>query len=294
MHGDLSFEEAWAQGRQPEVPGRKCMVQLADGDGTPLYLCHWSPGNIGFVREVTGLFSSGHPVYGFEAVGVQGRERPLLSIDEMAIRYLREIREVQPYGPYLLGGVCAGSQVAYQMAGLLREASEEVGPLILISGLRGALSEFPLLGLADMYEVRLAELRRRFGLSALMDDLPRVMDGLRALRWIDDRASQEDFFWQQVVCAACVYAHQRCVLRTFPGRVEVFLHRLAAADRGASWDDIAPDSTVRVFDADTSIEIMSDPAFAEVVRQSFEELRDDGRKVDHNLRRASLFLVERS
>ena len=72
-----------------------------------------------------------------------------------------------------------------------------------------------------MYEVRLAELRRQFGLGALVDDLPRVMGGLRALRWIDDRASEADFFWQQVVYTACAYAHQRCELRPYPGRVEV-------------------------------------------------------------------------
>ena len=147
MSSDLSFEVAWALGRQSGARGPRCMVQLAEGAGTPLYLCHWSPGQHRVRKGVRWLVRLRSPrVYGFEAAGVREREQPLLSVDEMAVRYLREIREVQPHGPYLLGGICAGSQVAYQLASLLREGGEEVGPLILVSAVRGALSDVPLLG----------------------------------------------------------------------------------------------------------------------------------------------------
>jgi thioesterase domain-containing protein len=42
----------------------------------------------------------------------------------MASRYLAEIRAVQPAGPYLLGGICLGAMVAYEMARLLAAAGE--------------------------------------------------------------------------------------------------------------------------------------------------------------------------
>jgi thioesterase domain-containing protein len=50
----------------------------------------------------------------------------------MADRYLREIRAVQPHGPYRLVGWSMGGVVAYEMARQLRAAGEEVGRLVLI------------------------------------------------------------------------------------------------------------------------------------------------------------------
>jgi thioesterase domain-containing protein len=50
----------------------------------------------------------------------------------MAADYLKEIREVQPAGPYLLGGYCFGGKVAYEMAQQLHKVGEEVAPLAMI------------------------------------------------------------------------------------------------------------------------------------------------------------------
>src|SRR5258708_35056715 len=50
----------------------------------------------------------------------------------MATHYLKEIRELQPQGPYYLGGFCMGGQVAYEMAQNLRNQGEKVALLIMI------------------------------------------------------------------------------------------------------------------------------------------------------------------
>jgi hypothetical protein len=50
----------------------------------------------------------------------------------MADDYVREMRRVQPEGPYLLGGVCAGSVVAAEMGARLQLAGARVSPLVLI------------------------------------------------------------------------------------------------------------------------------------------------------------------
>ncbi len=50
----------------------------------------------------------------------------------MAERYVREMREVQPSGPYSLGGYSFGSTVAFEMARQLRAAGEEVGSLVIL------------------------------------------------------------------------------------------------------------------------------------------------------------------
>ncbi|MCX4784186.1 thioesterase domain-containing protein [Streptomyces sp. NBC_01264] len=98
------------------------MVELASGAGTPLFLIPWGSGNVKFVREFVDAFNHGHPVYGFETTGLWSKEEPLLAVSDIAERYLRQIRRVQPSGPYLIGGLCGGSQIAYEIATRLRAA----------------------------------------------------------------------------------------------------------------------------------------------------------------------------
>jgi thioesterase domain-containing protein len=51
----------------------------------------------------------------------------------MASVYLNEIKRVQPYGPYYIGGYCFGGLVAYEIANQLIEQGETVQKLFLIS-----------------------------------------------------------------------------------------------------------------------------------------------------------------
>jgi thioesterase domain-containing protein len=53
------------------------------------------------------------------------------SVEEMASHYVKEMQDVQPNGPYWLGGHCAGSLVAFEMARQLQEQGEEIGLLVL-------------------------------------------------------------------------------------------------------------------------------------------------------------------
>jgi thioesterase domain-containing protein len=50
----------------------------------------------------------------------------------MAESYLREIRELQPEGPYYFGGFCMGGQVAVEMAQKLVREGQQVNLLFLI------------------------------------------------------------------------------------------------------------------------------------------------------------------
>src|SRR5260370_7308471 len=50
----------------------------------------------------------------------------------MAVHYLKEMREVQPEGPYLLGGRSSGGTIAFEMACLLAAEAEHVGLLALL------------------------------------------------------------------------------------------------------------------------------------------------------------------
>src|SRR5205814_2052319 len=71
------------------------------------------------------------PVYGLQALCIDGRQRPLATVEAMAVSYLEAIRQVQPKGPYLLGGYSAGGVIAFEMTRRLLDLGEQVALLVL-------------------------------------------------------------------------------------------------------------------------------------------------------------------
>ena len=56
-----------------------------------------------------------------------------MDVEEMALAYLKEIRSVQPKGPYYLGGYCFGGYLSLEIAHLLNAENEEVKLMVLIN-----------------------------------------------------------------------------------------------------------------------------------------------------------------
>src|SRR5437879_1588269 len=73
----------------------------------------------------------GHPFLALQAQGLEGDEKPLDMIEEMADQHLRSLRQIQPTGPYDLGGWSLGGLIAFEMARRLEAAGEDVGTLAL-------------------------------------------------------------------------------------------------------------------------------------------------------------------
>ncbi len=71
-------------------------------------------------------------VYGIQQRGLEERARPDRTVSAYARRALREVRAIQPEGPYFIGGHSYGALVAFEMACQLVEADAEVGLLVII------------------------------------------------------------------------------------------------------------------------------------------------------------------
>jgi thioesterase domain-containing protein/acyl carrier protein len=114
------WESPWAS-LVPIKPG---------GSKPPFYCVHGVGGNILEYLDLAKYFEEDQPFYGLQAIGLDGK-RPIenLSVEQMATRYLEEVRAFQPRGPYYLGGSSFGGLVAYEMAQQLRAAGGEVGLL---------------------------------------------------------------------------------------------------------------------------------------------------------------------
>lgn len=70
--------------------------------------------------------------YGLQPRGLDGKMPPHTSIQSMATHYLKEVRSLQPEGPYLLGGMCVGGIVAFEMAQQIQAQGQKVALLVLI------------------------------------------------------------------------------------------------------------------------------------------------------------------
>ncbi len=111
----------WVPVRQPSL------VKVSrGGTGRPFFCVHSGPGDVAFLRILLRHVDLGRPVYGFRSIGLDGCQEPLRTVEEMADRYLQELREVQPAGPYLLAGNCIGGLVAFEMAQRLMGEGERV------------------------------------------------------------------------------------------------------------------------------------------------------------------------
>ena len=63
--------------------------------------------------------------------------RPLVEfsqsvVEELATEYVQAMREVQPHGPYMLGGMCRGAHIAFEMALQLKAQGETVSLLAIL------------------------------------------------------------------------------------------------------------------------------------------------------------------
>ncbi|MCI0395888.1 MAG: amino acid adenylation domain-containing protein, partial [Chloroflexi bacterium] len=117
------------------APVSSSLVALQKGHWgrRPLFFVHPGGGNIFSYTDLARHLGPERPVYGFQARSIaETEERPQQQVVEMAGYYLSLMREVQPEGPYLLGGWSAGGVVAFEMAQQLRNQGQEVGLLVLI------------------------------------------------------------------------------------------------------------------------------------------------------------------
>ena len=110
-------------------------IQRGNPGVRPLFLVAggWG-GEIEFLvyGQVARYLGEEQPIFGLKARGAGSDAPPHSSVTEMAADYIREIRAVQPHGPYLIAGECVGGIAAHEIACQLRDAGEEIGLLLLL------------------------------------------------------------------------------------------------------------------------------------------------------------------
>ncbi|WP_457773877.1 thioesterase domain-containing protein [Phycobium rhodophyticola] len=111
------------------------LVPMHQGEGgprRPFFLVAGMFGNVLNLRHLAHLLGADRPFYGLQAKGLLGEDEPHRSIVDAAKDYLGEMRQVQPKGPYMLGGFSGGGIIAYEIAQQLKAAGDEVAMLVML------------------------------------------------------------------------------------------------------------------------------------------------------------------
>ncbi len=167
----------------PAGPKFTHLVPMHGGEGgarTPFFLVAGMFGNVLNLRHLAHLVGNDRPFYGLQARGLFGDAAPHDRIEDAAASCIEELRQIQPHGPYLLGGFSGGGLTAWEMGRQLRAAGEEVALVVLLD------TPMPVptpLSRADRAMIKASELRKG-GVRFLAEWARRRMEWERARKAI--------------------------------------------------------------------------------------------------------------
>jgi amino acid adenylation domain-containing protein len=179
------------------------------GNRSPLFLVHGVGGHVLRFRTLADYMAPEQPVYALQAQGLDGLTPPLRRVEEMAERYLDEVRLAQPNGPYHLAGYSFGGFVAVEMARRLLHAGREVSFLALLDTIvekhesrMTLLSRFLKLPLTAQFEYLQRKIRKQ---------VKRSLKGMRLPAEL------------QLVRRYCAEAERGYRPPAYPGRIDLFV-----------------------------------------------------------------------
>jgi amino acid adenylation domain-containing protein len=268
-----------------ELPAsRRSLVAIQpEGDRVPLFAVPGVGGNVLCYNDLARLLGRMQPFYGLQSRGLDGKEKPLTRIVDIAAAFLDEVREVQTNGPYSLLGACMGGVVAFEMAQQLRAAGQEVGLLVLLeSWVPGTASGSMLrLGPRGRAFMELVGSRLRLYVQRLSSLRGRQrLDYLRGrLKMITQVIAQHDIYRGdrsdlnlRTVTQANLLALEQYAPRVYPGRAVLFRaagRRVAPhEDRRDPWRQfISGGLEIHTLPGDDSGLMLTEPEVRVVARQ---------------------------
>ena len=148
-----------ASGAQPRLRYRHVVPMHAApvAGRTPLFIVAGMFGNVLNLSHLANLLGEDRPFYALQARGLFGDTAPHQSFEEAARDYLEEVVQVQPHGPYLLGGYSGGGLIAFEMARQLQARGEQV---LIVVMLDTPARQVPRFSRRERVEMLLQDARR--------------------------------------------------------------------------------------------------------------------------------------
>lgn len=274
---ELSEVVVRLQSTDQREPSTVACVQAGDPGRRPrLWFVHDLQGSAYRVRHVAEALGADQPVWSFESPLLRGGPNPFTALDTFAARYVTDLLEAQPEGPYWLAGYSFGGITAYEMARQLRRDGHEVafvgvvdvGPGYRGPGYHGNRSPFrpwfgvappppPGTGLAGSVRhyremVRsspsgaLRHAMVRSGVSRVVDPLRWKLDLAR-----DGRVRPEWRLWYAWEEHWRLAAESWDRTSSWPGRMDLFwASDTPSSDATMGWGPLVGDLRIHHFDGD--------------------------------------------
>ncbi|MCB1004756.1 MAG: AMP-binding protein [Acidimicrobiales bacterium] len=267
--------------------GRSALVAVQEGDGTrpPLFWGHDLHGTALRFRALGRALGPDQPLYTFESPFLDPVPPQIFSLPTLARRYVDDLVEAFPEGPYLLGGYSFGGVLAFEMARTLLDLGHEVGLLAVVDvgpGFRGELYKptrrpaKPWLGMLDPPDpsLSLTEKVRHYRGGTVKGVARHVVWRVGIDHWLEPVLFRRDlketgqiapshrvwYAWRKHWELAAKGWNWRGA--TYPGRVElIWADESGSTDSTMGWGDIA-EGGVGVHRVPESHEEMMDEGFA--------------------------------
>jgi len=128
-----TIEQLAQQIESPPIDNWNSLVAIQDkGTQTPLFFIPGGGGNVLYFYPLAQQLGKDQPFYGMQAIGLDGQTAALDSVQKMATETIAAIKSVQPQGPYLIGGHCVGSLIAYEVTQQLLATGDKVESLFVL------------------------------------------------------------------------------------------------------------------------------------------------------------------
>jgi amino acid adenylation domain-containing protein len=146
----------------PDAAPKKSLVvrMQPHGNRTPLLCVPGADGQLLIFRHLAAAIGNDQPVYGVQPRGLDG-SAPDATVEECAARGIRELRRIQPSGPYHLAGFSTGGVIAFEMARQFHRMGESIGSLSLIDAFPGYPPKLSLMSRLSVHARHLASLPYR-------------------------------------------------------------------------------------------------------------------------------------
>ena len=103
------------------------------GSRTPVFAVPGHYGDVFSYRALALRLGDDQPFFGLQPPGLDDAGAPMARVEELAAYFAAQILAVQPAGPLIIAGHCAGGAIALELAQQLRQRGAAIGLLALFA-----------------------------------------------------------------------------------------------------------------------------------------------------------------